>query len=155
MLHISNCVIDKINRECKDINLEQGWLIGCKRSTECIEDCCLLPSSYADDNCYVLDSVSASQVIRKWAADGVCVIGFVHSHLHGDGQLSHADIDSANRLLNNLKMPFLYIGIVVSSTNNEIGRYFPLYMYLISGDRMSTRGIEPIPYICASKNTDE
>lgn len=129
MLMLSNCVVDRIMRDCKNASEEQGWLIGCKMHIEKIDACCLLIPSYADENCYVLDSENATQAIRQWAENDVCIIGFIHSHLVDKENLSRADVDSAATLLKNLDMPFLYFGVVVVNTDIKFNDQYPIFIY--------------------------
>lgn len=146
MLYISNSVIDKINQECKNIYIEQGWLIGCKTDFEHIDSCYSLVPSYADANCYIIDSVLTTQAIRRWAETGVCIIGFIHSHLVDKEDFSAADRDSANSLLRSLNMPFLYFGIVVTTPDAETETKNTLFMYLARDTKDHECTIEQIQY---------
>ena len=146
MLYISGFVFDMINEACKNGDVEQGWLIGCKQDFEHIDACCWLPPSYADDNCYVMEPMLATHLVRSWAENNVCVIGFVHSHISDKDNLSRADIDSAVSLLKSLKMPFLYFGIIVTNTEIKDNSHYPLFMYLASSNDTSEYSVKQIPY---------
>lgn len=147
MLYISNSVINRINQECKNMHVEQGWLIGCKMDFEYLDSCYSLVASYADANCYIVDSKITTEAIRRWAENGVCNIGFIHSHLVDKEDFSLADRESANSLLKSLNMPFLYFGIVVITPDVKTETENSLFMYLAkdAGERGCI--IEQIPYV--------
>lgn len=145
MLYISETVIRNIIEDCENMRAEQGWLIGCANIVDKVDVCCLLEPIRATNDCYVLDSKYATIAVREWAHNDICAIGFIHSHLPDDGRLSRADRESAELLLRSLKLPFLYIGIVIN-TGAKQTEYPPLFMYKITGNDAHGFMIKPISY---------
>lgn len=113
MLFIREDVLNELTSCFLKHDVEQGFLLGSTRRLNQVNRCCRLFTEQADVYFITPDAEKATEQIQKWAEQRVCFCGMVHSHIWPKRELSEADIEFAEALMQVYELPVLWFGIGV------------------------------------------
>lgn len=124
MLLITRKVLEDISTAFCKCNVEKGFLLGSDSSLNNINYCFDLPAANAGLHFYEPNSIIADETIRKWANQGVCFCGMIHSHVVDKQDLSVNDVEYAKVLYSAYQLPILWFGIGIVNANKVDFRFY-------------------------------
>lgn len=113
MLFLTQVILQKIETEFCQVDCERGGILGCSENLDIIDYFCPIPALQSNRYSYTPDIKIANQVIAAWRRDGICFIGFIHSHIVNKPYLSEGDIHFAKMIYQNFHMPYIWFGLAV------------------------------------------
>ena len=127
MLEISESVINSIIQDTESCTVEQGFILGCRSRLDRIDVCEQVPAVRAGLYFYSPDTGAATETVRRWADQEICFCGFIHSHRTDKREFSEPDIEFAERLLANFRMPYLWFGLLVITEKKKEILFYKVY----------------------------
>lgn len=118
MLEIRKEVLQEITRSFLSGERERGFLLACASRLDRLEYCCEIPAVQAGLYFYEPDAKMADYEIRRWAEQGICFCGFLHSHIVSQNKLSQNDIDFARELFYAYSLPVMWFGLGIVTEGN-------------------------------------
>ena len=92
---------------------EEGFILGSTSRLDCLDCCEQIPAVRAGMYFYEPDAIYANEAIRRWAKQGICFCGFIHSHITDQPNLSEADIEFAKCLFQAYCLAGMWFGLAV------------------------------------------
>ncbi len=124
MLHIKKDVLLKLSTTFRECDVEKGFLLGSSTDLIYIDHCFDLPAADAGLHFYEPDPVLADKAIQRWANQGVCFCGMIHSHVVDKQELSENDIEYAKVLFSAYHLPLLWFGIGIVHSEKVDFRFY-------------------------------
>lgn len=124
MLHIKKDVLSNISEVFRECDVEKGFLLGSSNDLTYVDYCFDLPAMDAGLHFYEPDPLLADQTIHRWADQGVCFCGMIHSHVVDKQELSENDIEYAKVLYSAYHLPVLWFGIGIVRSNIVDFRFY-------------------------------
>lgn len=109
-LTISRCAWKRLYRWLTENDREQACLLGAAKSLDCIDS--VIPVQGIEEaNRFLPDMDALNLQIHRWAAEGICFRGLIHSHPGGPSEPSDQDIQTMEAWTRAAQMPDLIFGI--------------------------------------------
>lgn len=124
MLLINKMILENISTAFCMCDVEKGFLLGSSNELTYVDHCFDLPAMEAGLHFYEPDPVLADQAIRRWADQGVCFCGMIHSHVVDKQDLSVNDVEYAKVLYSAYQLPILWFGIGIVNANKVDFRFY-------------------------------
>lgn len=124
MLFIREDVLNEVSECFLKHDVEQGFLLGSTRRLNQVNRCCRLFTEQADVYFITPNAEKATEQIREWAEQKVCFCGMVHSHVCPKRELSKADIEFAEALMQVYELLVLWFGIGIVERGTVTFRFY-------------------------------
>lgn len=127
MLKITKNVLECIKNVAKHSSVEQGFVLGCTSRLDRIDVFEQIPAVQAGVYFYSPNTNVATETVGRWLENDICFCGFIHSHKINKRDFSEPDIQFAEKLLANFRIPYLWFGLLVSTEQQKELLFYKLY----------------------------